>query len=150
MNTRTVLLVAHVLGVAMFVGPTTVASSIFPRHALAALTNASELGTARAMHRISSGYGLVSLIVPAFGGALAGRSNLWGATWVQSAVGLYALAMVLLLAIIVPRQSRLLERLAEGASPDEAVRADVVALRMLTGIFSTLWIVVLVLMVAKP
>jgi uncharacterized membrane protein len=153
MNVRTVLLVAHVFGAIMFVGPVTVAASIFPRHALAAVANASELPVAQAMHRIASGYGLVSLVVPAFGGAMAGRSNLWGATWLRVAVGLYACATALLLTLIVPRQGRVLERLGDGddrADQADQVRADIGALRMLTGLFSMLWIAVLVLMVAKP
>ncbi len=154
---RNALLIVHVLGSILLVGPVTVASSVFPRRALAALGDATQLSAARDAHRTASGYGLASLIVPGVGGALAGYSNLWGATWLRVAVGVYVCATVLLLVVIVPRQRQVLTHFnqLDADCNDDArssgdIRSDLSVLRMSTGVFSLLWVGVLVLMVTKP
>ncbi len=150
MSVRNVFLVLHVFGAILLVGPVTVTTSIFPRHALAALVDATELGAVRVAHRITSGYGIASLVVPAMGGALAGQSHLWGARWLQVAIGLYACAMAVLLMVIVPRQRLVMERLTNGAKEPRDIAMEVKVLRSSSGVFSLLWLAVLILMLTKP
>ena len=150
MSVRTVLLVLHVFGAIVLIGPITVATSIFPRHALAAAVDTTELGAVRVAHRITNGYGMASLVVPAFGGALAGQSNLWGARWLQIAIGVFVCGMAILLIVIVPRQGRILGELENGISAVDVIATDVKVLRSSSGMYSLLWLGVLVLMVLKP
>jgi hypothetical protein len=150
MSLRNVILVLHVFGAILLVGPVTVATSIFPRHALAALVDTTELGAVRVAHRITSGYGIASLVVPAMGGALAGQSNLWGARWLQVAIAIYVCAMTALLVVIVPRQRLIMGLLTNGATERNEIAVHVKVLRSSSGLFSLLWLAVLILMVTKP
>jgi uncharacterized membrane protein len=140
MSVRNVLLVLHVFGAILLVGPVTVATSILPRHALAALVDATELGAVRVAHRITSGYGIASLVVPAMGGALAGQSTLWGARWLQVAIANYVCAMTVLLIVIVPRQRLIMGRLAGGAAKPDDIAGDAKVPRSSSGMFSLLWL----------
>jgi hypothetical protein len=150
MTVRNVLLVLHVFGAILLIGPITVATSVFPRHALAALVDETELGAVRLTHRITSGYGLVSLVVPALGGALAGQSSLWGARWLQVAIVLHVGAMFVLLVVIVPCQRRIIASIGSGSCEQSDISADIKVLRSMGGVFSFLWLGVLILMVTKP
>jgi MFS family permease len=150
MTIRNVLLVFHIFGAILLIGPITVATSIFPRHALAAVADVTERGAVRLAHRITSGYGLASLVVPALGGALAGQSNLWGARWLQVAIAVYVCALTVLLLVIVPHQRRVVVSINAGECKTTDIAADIKVLRSTSGIFSLLWLGVLILMVNKP
>ncbi|CAA9563841.1 MAG: hypothetical protein AVDCRST_MAG73-3973 [uncultured Thermomicrobiales bacterium] len=56
---RNIVLVAHIVAAVLFLGPVTVATSLFPRYA-----RRGEWSVARALHRISRGYGLATLAIP--------------------------------------------------------------------------------------
>lgn len=139
---RTILLVAHVAAAILLLGPVTVATSLFPRYAASATVSVAE-----ALHRISQNYGLATLSVAAFGLILVQRVG-WGwPGWIIASLVIFIVAYGLLLGGIVPGQARLLTLLNDGVEP---TRADKSGVRAMSGIFAILWLVVLVLMIAKP
>jgi hypothetical protein len=143
-----VLLAAHVLAGILFVGPSAVVASIFPRDVPIADPSDSErdrarsAGIARALHRISRGYGLLALTVPALGIVLAIVQGRITEVWVLIAMGLTAVAGALLAFRIVPAQAAAL------AAPPP--RAALSSLGALAGVFNLLWVAVVVLMIARP
>jgi hypothetical protein len=143
-----VLLSLHVVAGILFVGPVAVAVSLFPRYAPLA-DGASERRpgerSARAaalLHRISRGYGVIALVVPVVGIALALVQHRMGEIWITIAMVLTAVAGALLALQIVPRQRDALR------APDDG--AQLRRLGMLAGVFNLLWLVVVVLMIARP
>lgn len=140
---RTFLLVAHIAAAILFVGPATVATSLFPRYAVA-----ETAAVARALNRIGRVYGVSSLAVPAVGLALVGQGG-WdpGAPWIAASLAIFAAATALLLAVILPGQRRMLLAL-DAAGPDPGSTRTV--LRAASGVYGIAWVVVLILMVAKP
>lgn len=138
---RNIVLVAHIVAAIVFLGPVTVATSLFPRY-----VRLGEWPVAQALHRIARGYGLATLAVPAFGLFLAARLEYLGLLWVNLSLGLFIGAFLLLVGLIVPRQARILA--ARPAS--EPARADIAVLRASSGSFGMIWLVILYLMVAKP
>jgi hypothetical protein len=143
LSERTILLVGHVGASVLLFGPVTVAVSLFPRYALA-----GDRGICQLLHRISGGYGLLTLVVPLFGLILATRHDLLTQPWVVLSLLIFGAAFLMLLGLIVPRQEALLDGL-DGDGPPPG-RSDVAVLRMTGGLYSLSWFVVLVLMVAKP
>ena len=95
-----------------------------------------------ALHRISKVYGVLSLIVPAAGIALAILFGKFTEPWLIIAMSLTAVAGVLFATRIVPAQASAL------ASPPS--RRSLSQLGALTGLFNLLWVAVLVLMVLRP
>lgn len=147
MSTRTLLLLAHVLTAVLFLGPFTVAASMFPGQAERAAADPSAVGTACAFHRISRAYGTSSLAVPALGLALAGTGSWWSERWLHAALATTALGFGLLFAAILPLQGRVVGHL----SSKEAVTPDLIRrLHGITGLHALLWVATLWLMVAKP
>jgi hypothetical protein len=159
------LLSVHVLAAIVLIGPVTAAASLFPRYgreAAAAPDPAGPgpaLGTARALHRISAGYGLVGVVVPVFGIATAARMGVLDEAWLWVSMALTALAAALLAAVIVPAQRRVLrgldgldglDGLGGTADPDPDVGGDLRRLSMVTGLFALTWAVVVVLMIVRP
>ncbi len=138
---RNIVLVAHIVAAVLFLGPVTVATSLFPRYA-----RQGAWSVARALHRISRGYGLATLAIPAFGLWLAARLEYLGLLWINLSLGLFIGAFFLLVGLIVPRQARILATQPEG----DPARADIATLRASSGSFAMVWIVILYLMVAKP
>lgn len=141
MTERNIVLVVHIVGAIMFLGPVTVATSLFPRYA-----RLGEWAVAEALHRISRGYGMLTLIVPAAGLYLAARIGAFDQMWVNLSMALFIAAFVLLLGFIVPRQARLLANRDGG----ESSRTGVAGLSAGAGLFGMTWLVILYLMVAKP
>jgi len=139
------LLAVHVLAAIVAVGPVAVAASMFPpaaRKALAAPDDADALATTRLLYRICQVYAAVGVVVPVFGFATASNMGVLGDTWLIVSIALTALAAVVLAALVLPRQSAILE----GAGD----RAATVQLAMFTGIFNLLWAAVTVLMIVRP
>ncbi len=130
------LLSVHVVAGILFVGPVAVSASLFPRYA----TTAGEV--ALVLYRITRVYGLLAVIVPVVGIALASAQDRMAEVWVLVAMALTALAGALLVLQITPRQRQAL------AAPDN--RAGLRRLGMLTGVFNLLWTAVVVLMVVRP
>ncbi|MEU1038665.1 hypothetical protein [Streptomyces sp. NPDC005907] len=139
------LLAVHVIAAIVAVGPVTVAASLFPpaaRKVLAEPGDAQALAITRLLHRICRVYATVGVVVPVFGFATASNMGVLGDAWLITSIVLTALAAVVLAALVLPRQSALLE------GPGD--RAATVRLAMFTGIFNLLWATVTVLMIVRP
>jgi uncharacterized membrane protein len=154
------LLSAHVLAAIVFIGPVTVAVSLFPRYAAQALVEASRSSAepvTRLLHRISRVYSVLGLAVPVLGLALAIRMRVLGDVWLLASIVLTVSAAVLLAAVVLPAQHRAMALLdgEPGEGPASASAAErwlsgVKRLSMSSGIFALLWAVVVVLMVVRP
>ncbi|MFJ8791133.1 hypothetical protein [Streptomyces sp. NPDC102462] len=141
------LLAVHVLAAVVAIGPVTVAASMFPpaaRRALAAPEDVRATGTVELLHRICRVYGVVGVVVPVFGFATASNMGVLGSAWLIVSIVLTALAAVVLVALVLPRQSALVEGTGTGT------RETTVRLAMFTGIFNILWATVTVLMIVRP
>ncbi|MER5537933.1 hypothetical protein [Streptomyces mirabilis] len=161
------LLAVHVLAAIVAVGPVTVAASMFPpsaRKALAEPGDAQALSTVRVLHRICRLYATVGVAVPVFGFATAKNMGVLGDTWLIVSIALTALAAVVLAALVLPRQTALMEGMeerieeglvagGEGAANAGASRVgprDTARLAMFTGLFNLLWATVTILMIVRP
>jgi hypothetical protein len=145
-----ILLSAHVLAGILFVGPSAVAASLFPRFApLVAGTPPSARrpaerneSVARMLHRITRVYGILGIAVPTVGLTLAVVQGRIGEIWITIAMVLTAIAGGLLALQIYPRQRDAL------LAPDDGRQLR--RLGMLGGIFNLLWATVVVLMIVRP
>ncbi len=141
------LTVAHVLAAIVFVGTVTAATSRFPRAALS-----GDAGATAELHRVTVAYGSSALVVPVLGLALAQQSERLDQVWVQASLGLVAVAGLLLAAVIVPEQRRIVARrdAAWAGSAEPLTGADLARSRAASGTLSLLWVGALVLMVVQP
>ncbi|MGW3630157.1 hypothetical protein ACWD7F_08360 [Streptomyces sp. NPDC005122] len=145
------LLAVHVLAAIVAIGPVTVAASMFPpaaRKALAEPRDDQARSTVRLLYRICRVYATVGVVVPVFGFATASAMGVLGDTWLIVSIALTALAAVVLAALVLPRQTAIVE----GIWHDTAVvgpRATV-RLAMFTGVFNLLWAAVTILMIVRP
>ncbi|MFJ1606569.1 hypothetical protein ACIOHS_24810 [Streptomyces sp. NPDC088253] len=165
------LLAVHVLAAIVAVGPVAVAASMFPpsaRKALAEPGDAQALSTVRVLHRICRAYATVGVAVPVFGFATAKNMGVLGDTWLIVSIALTALAAVVLAALVLPRQTALMEGMegmegmevavgvgggGEGAANPGASRVGrraTARLAMFTGLFNLLWATVTILMIVRP
>ncbi|MFE9171534.1 DUF2269 family protein [Streptomyces kebangsaanensis] len=155
------LLTVHVLAAIVAIGPVTVAASMFPpaaRRALAAPDDLRAVETVRLLLRICRVYAAVGVAVPAFGFATAKNMGVLGDPWLIASIALTALAAVLLVALVLPRQAAIAESFEErraagdgGVTDAPAVtRRATVQLAMFTGVFNLLWATVTVLMIVRP
>ena len=135
------LLSVHVLAAIVFVGPVTVAVSLFPRYARLALAEPGgpAVAVVHVLHRVSRVYAVLALAVPGFGLATAVRMGVLADAWVLVSVGLTLVAAGVLAAAVLPGQRRVLDG-------DTAVGP----LAMAAGTFNLLWAVVVVLMIVRP
>lgn len=150
------LLFLHVVSAILLMGAVMYATSAFPSAAQrAANGDAGSEGLARGTHRVTQLYGYLSLLVPLFGITLL-LTN-WSAFSDQyqfhAAILLSVIAWILLLAVILPKQKKLvgaLGLLAPGEENPEDRGADTAKLgkqlSMFSGIFNLLWVITLVLM----
>lgn len=145
------LLSLHVLAAIVAVGPITVAASMFPpsaRKALAEPDNERAVSALRLLHRICRVYGGVGIAVPVLGFATAMSMGVLKDAWLIVSMLLTALAAMVLLALVLPRQEEILEGMGEA---EPAVNVSTTArLAMFTGIFNLLWATVTVLMIVRP
>ncbi|WP_084964250.1 hypothetical protein [Thermoactinospora rubra] len=140
-----VLLAVHVLGSIVFVGGSAVATSLFPRYAPVVPSPGSgdrNPAVAAALHRITGGYAVLGLIVPAAGIALATVQGRMGEIWITVSMVLTGVAGLLLATQIHPRQRRAL------AAPDDG--RGLRTLSMLAGVYNLVWATVVVLMIVRP
>ncbi|MFD5541433.1 hypothetical protein ACFWIJ_27335, partial [Streptomyces sp. NPDC127079] len=94
---------------------------------------------------------LVGVVVPVFGFATASNMHVLGSAWLIASIALTALAALVLVALVLPRQTALVEGgSAEGAGAGGGTRQATVRLAMFTGLFNLLWAVVTVLMIVRP
>ncbi|MFS8201106.1 hypothetical protein ACLVWQ_20745 [Streptomyces sp. CWNU-52B] len=149
-----VLLSAHVLGAILAVGSIAVAASLFPRYAKQAVTDEGEAsghaaGIASLLHRICRGYAVAGFVVPVFGLATGAQLGVLTDTWLIVSMILTVIAALMLAALILPSQQRLLA-LPRQSAETEGLDVAASRLTMLTGIFNLLWSVVVVLMIVRP
>jgi uncharacterized membrane protein len=148
------LLAVHVLAAIVAIGPVTVAASMFPpsaRKALAELGDAQALATTRLLHRICRMYAAVGVVVPVFGFATASNMGVLGDTWLIVSIALTALAAVVLVALVLPQQTAIVEGAeASGSGGGTVTRQTTVRLAMFTGVFNLLWATVTILMIIRP
>lgn len=143
------LLSVHVVAAIIFIGPVTVAVSLFPRYARAALAGDGN-AVATLLHRISRVYAVLGLSVPVFGFAVALKLGVLTDAWLLTSIALTAAAGALLAFVVLPGQQRVMAALAPGG-PDAAPRVGTPArLAMPSGVFAVLWVVVVVLMIVRP
>lgn len=159
------LLSLHVLAAIIAVGPVTVAASMFPpsaRKALAEPGSERAAAAVRLLHRICRVYGGVGIAVPVLGFATAMSMGVLNDAWLIVSMLLTALAAMVLLALVLPRQEEILAGLGGSAtgSPttgtaDTATGTAVdtratARLAMFTGVFNLLWATVTILMIVRP
>lgn len=160
-------LTLHVLAAILAVGPVTVAASMFPaalRRAQADPRDVSALASLRLLQRICSVYAFVGVAVPITGLVTAQSLDVLGSAWLIASMILTAVAAVVLIVLVLPRQEAALGAVAaagqggEGTGGQLAEGAGVVAvgertstqLAMYTGVFNLLWATVTVLMIIRP
>lgn len=137
-----ILLAIHVVASIVFIGPVTVAASMFPRYA-----RQQNVAGVDVLHRISRVYAVLGLIVPVFGIATAAKMGVLGQTWLIVSMALTLIAGLLLAFVVLPTQRRVVTALHEPAT----VAAPTLArLGMTTGIFALIWVVVVILMIIRP
>ncbi|WP_030347733.1 membrane protein [Streptomyces sp. NRRL S-1022] len=157
------LLAVHVIAAILAVGPVAVAASMFPPAARRALADGADGigadagagtgadGTLRLLHRICRVYAVVGVVVPVFGFATASEMGVLGSAWLIVSIALTALAALVLVALVLPGQTALLER---PERPERFERgggsAQTARLAMATGLFNLLWATVTVLMIVRP
>jgi hypothetical protein len=143
-----ILLSVHVLAAIIAIGPVTVAASMFPaaaRRALAGTGTDRDVAVLRSLHRICRVYATLGVVVPVFGFATASSLGVLGDAWLITSIALTAAAAAVLVAMVLPRQARLL-----AALPDPPAASGLARLAMYTGVFNVLWAVVTVLMIVRP
>ncbi|MFE4966475.1 DUF2269 family protein [Streptomyces sp. NPDC056660] len=146
------LLAVHVLAAIVAIGPVTVAASMFPpaaRRAIEAPDDIRAAETLQLLYRICRVYAVVGVAVPVFGFATASNMHVLGSAWLITSIALTALAAVVLAALVLPRQSALVEGVADDGAKS-ATRQATARLAMFTGVFNLLWAVVTVLMIVRP
>lgn len=134
------LLSVHVLAAIVFIGPVTVAASLFPRYA-----REGSVGVVDALHRISRVYAVLGLAVPVFGIATATQLGVLGDAWLLVSMALTAVAAGLLALVVLPEQARVVTAMHAA----EPVRITP-RLGTTTGVFALIWAVVVVLMIVRP
>ncbi len=160
-----ILLIAHVVAAILLLGPVAVATSMFPKLALAAHNGETgTIGGARTMHAICRTYGFFSLLVPLLGiGFMFTDLSLYGTNGIiHTSILLAVIAWALLFFVIVPRQRVMLAGLGV-ADEDESAKDTAFKKRqeqaasldwkkakgqlaMFSGIFNALWLAIAVLM----
>jgi hypothetical protein len=163
-----VLLSLHVLAGIIFIGPVTVAVSLFPRYARLAADlehRASVRPVLTVLRRISTAYAVLGISVPVFGLGVALQLGVLTDAWVVVSIGLTLAAAAVLVALVLPTQRTMLDVLDDPTSPlsraslEEPERRSRVTARWvartkrlagLSGVFALIWAVVVVLMIVRP
>ncbi|MEZ2122255.1 DUF2269 domain-containing protein [Corynebacterium sp. CCM 9203] len=158
--------ILHVLAAIVFLGPVTIAVSMFQGRARAAHEgDSAALGSAAMLHRITKTYGFLSLLVPLLGLGLFLTDTVFlkdGRFHVS--ILLSVVAWGILFFLIVPQQKKLMANLGvvtDDDDPASALNVDdgsidgtagvnwtatTKKLSMFGGIFSLLWFIVAILM----
>lgn len=148
-----VLLSVHVLAAIIFIGPVTVATSLFPRYARAALTGDGERAVAvsELLHRISRVYAVLGVSVPVFGIATGAQLGVLADPWLVVSLALTIGAAALLALVVLPGQAAVMDVLrGEPRSTAPPLARVAARLSMASGIFALTWAVVVVLMIVRP
>lgn len=144
------LIALHVLAAILFLGPVTVAVSSFQVKALKASEgDVASRGAAQTLANITKNYGMLSAIVPVIGITifLTDMAAYGKMGQFHASILLAVIAWALLFFLIVPRQQKALDALAnpgaEGSFDWAKMKSQ---LSMFGGIFSLLWVVIAILM----
>lgn len=154
----TPVLILHVVAALIFLGPVTFAVSAFPKSALAAHNGEEHAaGRAQILHRISSTYGMLSLLVPLLGVAVMfTEMSYWREGRFHASIALSVVAWIILLLLILPKQRKAMGalNLLDVADRDEDEdfsgvdwEKNTKLMNIFGGVFSLLWVIVAVLMV---
>lgn len=153
------LLSVHILAAILTVGPVAIAASMFPPAARAACQPPDtpwRTAVVRVLHRITRVYAAIGILVPVFGLATGASLGVLGDAWLIASMILTATAAVILIALILPAQRRMLTALDHAGAPraigpgNEAPDRISRRLAMHTGVFNVLWAVVVILMIYRP
>ncbi|HYZ57368.1 MAG TPA: DUF2269 family protein [Streptosporangiaceae bacterium] len=152
------LISIHVVAGLLFLGPVTVAGSLFPRYARQALGQLpirdQPYAATRLLHRVTAGYAIAAIAIPVFGAGAASEKHVFGKPWLQAAIVLVVIAAILLALIVLPGQRRVVTELerpdSNGPTTVPSLHALLTRLSMATGLFAVAWVAVAVLMVTKP
>ena len=134
------LLSVHVIAAIVFIGPVTVATSLFPRYAREGNAPVVEV-----LHRISRVYAVLGVSVPVFGIATGAQLGVLGDPWLVVSLALTAGAAALLALVVLPGQARVVAGLRAAEPVRVAPR-----LAAASGVFALTWAVVVVLMIVRP
>lgn len=151
---NSVIILLHILTAILFLGPITVAVSTFHVQALKAHEGDPDArGSAKMLHRVTSTYGMLSLIVPLLGFAIMFTGDYWRDGRFHASILLSLIAWGLLLFLIIPKQKVMagaLGLLDEDENENDFHISDwgkaKAQLSMLGGIFSALWLITAILM----
>ncbi|KJE24573.1 hypothetical protein FF36_00947 [Frankia torreyi] len=113
------LLSVHVLAAIVAIGPVTVAASMFPPAARAALARPGDehsAGIARVLYRICGIYSALGLLVVVFGFFTAQSLDVLGQTWLMVAIALTGLAALVLAFAILPAQRNLIDEITAASA----------------------------------
>ncbi|AZA13285.1 DUF2269 domain-containing protein [Corynebacterium choanae] len=154
------VLILHVVTALLFIGPVTVAVSLFPRigkAALAATPASPSHGGLQVLLAISRTYALLSLLVPALGlGIMFIEPAYFQQPRFHAAIALSVVAWLVLLLLVVPAQRKFAQAIGAGdPDMDPVTAADATVnttalLKKVTiggGVFNLLWLISAVLMV---
>jgi hypothetical protein len=151
------LLSVHVAAAIIFIGPITVAASLFPRFAREALGDGGggSSAVAAAMHRITRVYAVLGMAVPVVGIVLAVTMGVLTDLWVVISLVVTLAAAGVLAGLVLPAQSNVMAAITGGSekptsAEDSGLPRTARRLSMFTGVFSLLWLVVVVLMIVRP
>ncbi len=148
------MLSLHVVAGIVFVGPITVASSLFPRYARQALAGPGQdadrsTAVCAVLHRITRVYAVLGLTVPVFGVATAVQLGVLTDAWLLVSIALTVLAAAVLALLVLPGQRAAMGLITAGA-PGAAESGLPARLAVAPGIFALLWVVIVVLMIVRP
>ena len=158
----TILIVFHVLAAVLFLGPVTVAISTFQTQAVKAQAGDTRAaGAASVLHKLTNVYGMLAALVPLLGvGIMMTDSAYWSDGRFHIAITLAVIAWLVLLFLIIPRQKKMMGSLGLLDAADHDPESDVLPaekfdktksqLSMFGGIFSLLWVIMLILMYWSP
>ncbi|MCP1387358.1 DUF2269 domain-containing protein [Corynebacterium sp. TA-R-1] len=152
----TVFIFIHVAAAIMLLGPVMVATSMFPGEAAKARAGGEEsTGRASVLHRITTTYGMLSLLVPLLGGVVLAfdwdtyKTNFF----LHTSIVLAVIAWGLLYGLVIPKQRKMMGSLG-ALNPADADPSDVTSnfekakggAAAGAGIFNLLWFIILILM----
>ncbi|SDE13317.1 DUF2269 family protein [Glycomyces harbinensis] len=146
------LLSVHVLAAILTIGPVAIAASMFPPAWRAAGQDPShprKAAVVAVLHRISRVYATIGVLVPVFGVATAASLGVLTDAWLIASMILTAGAAAILIALILPAQTRALAALDDEPADGVSTRIGG-RLAMHTGVFNLLWAIVVVLMIYRP
>lgn len=154
----TILIALHVLAAVLFIGPVTIAVSLFQGQALNARDgDVRAAGAATVLHRLSSTYGVLAALVPLLGVAVMFTDRTYfSQSQYLLAIGVAVIAWIILLILILPRQKKMMGALGLLDPGDLDPENDTLAedewegtkkqLSLFGGIFALLWLIMFGLM----